>query len=806
MSETKKWAAVCCLISLSVISCFAQKPSQGSIAGYVVEKSSDKPLEFVQIILNKTKDSTFVSGTVSDGKGKFLFEKVPFGEYRIVYSFIGFENTKTSVLKVSSGSNKLNLGKLYIAETVKALGEVEVTGQKSTFVNLIDRKTFNVGQDLMSKTGSLSDLLQNVPSVQVDIDGNVSLRGSENVTILINGKPSAMMNLNRAAVLQQIPANSIEKVEIITNPSAKYKPDGTSGIINIVLKKNKNLGLNGNASANAGNDNRYNGNLAMNYNPGKVNIFGNAGVRQDDRKRINDISTQTYSNGMESSSVINHSESHGRPISYIGGVGADFKANDRNRLGLSLNYNYRYQEQNDPSVYTVYNNSIKVEDYNRNRFLPETETDLEFSSFYQHNFGKEGHELNVNFTKSHTTEFEDNYYTNIYRLPSSYIFYDNMFYHHSNNTSQLLAEYANPLSDDSKLEAGYEFDFLNNDMDLHRDTTAINQNLFFFDSSRSNRFIHSERTHVLYGTYEKDLNKFSFMVGLRGEITATSADLATKNSVINSNYNRLYPSLHTSYKLSDKNEFQFNYSHRIRRPEDEELNPFPEYQDLRNVRVGNAYLKPEDIHSFELGYKFKKGATTFLSTIYSRFNINGITSITKVSGDTLISTLENLAKSKSAGLELILSTTLGKVATINLSSNIFYRTIDASELGYSSNKSNISLLLSGSVGINLSKSTVWQLNSVYTGEQITPQGKRLPSFVLNTGMKQEVFKKKAAFLFTISDVLNSLTQKSIIDTPDIQRQENRKRTARIIYCGFTYNFGNSGKKQNGENPKYDNSL
>ena len=806
MFKTKNWLAVCYLICLSAFNSFSQKPIQGSISGYVIEKSSDKPLEFVQVILKKAQDSTFVSGTVSDSKGKFSFEKIPFGDYRINYSYIGFENTQTKVLKVSASASKLNVGRLYIAETVKALGEVEVTGQRSTFVNFIDRKTFNVGQDLMSKTGSLSDLLQNVPSIQVDIDGNVSLRGSENVTILINGKPSAMMNLNRAAVLQQIPANSIEKVEIITNPSAKYKPDGTSGIINIVLKKNKNLGLNGNASANAGNNDRYNGNLAMNYNPGKVNVFGNAGVRQDDRRRINDISTQTYLNGKESSSVVNHSESHGRPISYIGGLGADFKVNDLNRVGASINYNYRYQEQNDHSVYTVYDNSLKSEDYNRNRFLPETETDLEFTSFYQHNFGKEGHELNVNYTTSHSTEHEDNYYTNLYRLPSSYTFYDNMFYHHSNNESQFLAEYANPLSEDSKLEAGYELDYRNNDMDLHRDTTAINQNKFFFDSSRSNRFIHSETTHVLYFTYEKELDKFSYMVGLRGELTATRANLATKNKVINSNYNRLYPSLHTSYKLSEKNEFQFNYSHRIRRPEDEELNPFPEYQDLRNVREGNSYLKPEDIHSFELGYKFKQGATTILSTIYTRFNYNGITSITKVSGDTLISTLENLAKSRSAGLELILSTTLGKVATLNLSSNTFYRTIDASELGFGTNKSNVSVLLSGSVGINLTKSTVWQLNSVFNGAQLTPQGKRLPSFVLNSGLKQEVFKKMAAFIFTISDVLNSLTQKSMIDTPEIQRQENRKRTARIIYCGFTYNFGKSGKKQNGDNPKYDNSL
>jgi outer membrane receptor protein involved in Fe transport len=806
MTETKKRIIICGILFLSIFNVYSQKPIQGSITGLIIERSSDKPLEFAQIILLKAKDSTFVQGTVSDNKGKFSFDKIPFGEYRISYSFIGFEKTETSLLKVSAAESKMNLRKLYIAETNKTLGEVEVTGRRSTFVNSIDRKTFNVGEDLMSKTGSLSDLLQNVPSIQVDIDGNVSLRGSDNVTILIDGKPSAMMNLNRAAVLQQIPANSIEKIEVITNPSAKYKPDGTAGIINIVLKKNKSLGMNGNASANVGNDSRYNGNVAMNFNPGKFNVFGNLGFRQDDRKRLNDVSTQTYSNGVETSSINNHSESHGRPYSFIADLGADFKVDDKNRFGLSANYNYRYQEQSDQSVYLVDSNSVRQEDYNRNRFLPETETDLELATFFQHNFGKEGHELNVNYTSSHTTENEDNYYSNIYRVPASETYYDNMFYHHWNNVSQLLAEYSNPLSKDSKLEAGYELDNLRNDQDLHRDTTAFNKTVFATDKSRSNRFVRSEMTNVLYVTYERDYDKFSYMVGLRGEITTNSANLVTKNTVINNQYNRLYPSLHTSYKFTDQHEMQFNYSHRIRRPEDEQLNPFPEYQDLRNVRQGNPYLLPEDIHSFELGYKYKKGVTTFLSTVYCRFNFNGITTISRVNGDTIVSTLENLAESKSAGLELILSTSFGKFATLNLSTNTFYNTIDASTLGYSSNKSAVSSLISGNVGINLSKSTVWQLNSVYTGGQLTPQGKRLPSFVLNTGLKQEVFKKKGAIILTVSDVFNSLTNKSTIDTPDLQRQENRKRTARIIYCGFTYNFGGSGKKQNGDALKYDNKM
>jgi len=806
MFRVKNWVVICWVILAFQTTLIAQKQVPGTVTGFIFEKDSDKPLEFAQVILKKAKDSTFVQGAVTDSKGKFLFEKVPAGDYRISYSFIGFGNGKSGPFNLGAGTTKLNLGKIYLAESTKTINEVEVTGRKSTFVNSIDRKTFNVGEDLMSTTGSLSDLLQNVPSVQVDIDGNVSLRGSDNVTILINGKPSAMMNLDRAAVLQQIPANSIEKIDVITNPSAKYKPDGTSGIINIVLKKNKSLGLNGNASANVGNDSRYNGNLTINYNPGRWNFFGNAGLRQDTRQRITDISTQTYLNGLETSSVINHAVSGGRPVSYIGGLGTDFKLNDKNRLGVSANYNRRVQKQNDISVYTVDTFKVREEDYNRNRYQPQTETDLELAGNWQHNFGRDGHDLNINYTNSYTRELENDYYINIFRIPANQYNYDNVFYDRANHESQFLAEYSNSFSKESKLEAGFELDRLQNDMNLHRDTTAMNQNLLVMDVSRSNHFIRSEQTSVLYVTFEHKYGKFGFLAGLRGEVTNTSANLVTKNVVIDNNYNRLYPTLHTSYEISERHQLQLNYSHRIRRPEDEQLNPFPEYQDPRNIRSGNPNLKPEDIHSVELGYQFKIKSLTFITTAYCRFNLNGITTITKVNGDTLVSTLQNLSKSSSAGLEFILSATVGKLATVNISSNTFYNVIDASALGYTTSKSDVSLTLNGSIMVNLAKSTAFQISSIYTGEQLTPQGRKLPSFVLNTGLKQDILKKRAAILLTVSDLFNSMKFRSEIDTPDLKRFEDRKRSARILYCGFTYNFGHSGKKQKESTLKFDNQL
>jgi outer membrane receptor protein involved in Fe transport len=309
---------------------------------------------------------------------------------------------------------------------------------------------------------------------------------------------------------------------------------------------------------------------------------------------------------------------------------------------------------------------------------------------------------------------------------------------------------------------------------------------------------------VLYGTYEAEFEKFGFLAGLRAEEAFLDANQVTTDTVIKNNYFRIYPSLHLTYKLTDLHELQLNYSHRIRRPEGDDLNPFPEWADPYNLRIGNPHLKPADVHSVEFGYQYRKNKTTFLSTAYYRYTYNGMTDIVKFINDTVkLTTRENLTRSSSAGLELVFSTELSNLVTLNLSTNTYYNSIDASSLGYSSNKSIISWSANLSAGINLSKSSVLQVTSNYVAETLTPQGKQLPAFVLNTGFKQELFKNKVALIITVSDVFNSLKNRTLIDTPEIYENITRRRSARIIYAGITYTFGNQKKKKEIE---YDNRL
>jgi len=806
MTLTFKLLSVLTIIWISITNLSAQQQGQGSVSGIIFEKTSNKPLEFANVILRSNSDSSKFQGTVTGKKGEFAFDKLAFGEYKVVYSFIGFDKVETPVFTLSPKQNKLNLGKLYINESTAALGEVSIIAQRSTFVNSIDRKTFNVGQDVMSKTGSVSELLQNVPSVQVDIDGNVSLRGVGNVMFLINGKPSALMGTNYAAVLQQMPASSIEKIEIITNPSAKYKPDGTSGIINIVMKKDKSLGLNGLVSVNAGNDNRYNGNFSLNYNPGKINVFGSYSIRQDDRLRYSNDYRKHFISNYDNINYINViSSDHSRPLSHIFRTGADYKINTHNTIGLTGSYNYRsyIRHANDANLWQGTDLSV-TKDYDRSRRDPEFEKDIEFSGNYVHSFSKEGHELTVDFTTSVSNEQEDNHYTNTYRVPVISPSYDNTLIKQGGNESQFSMEYVNPISNGKKFEAGYLLESAKSNSDFFGEFLNTSTGLWVKDIAKSNDFIYNETIHVLYGTYEQEFKKFSFLAGLRAEEAFLNANQVTTDTIIKNNYFRIYPSLHLSYKLSEMNELQLNYSHRIRRPEGgEDLNPFPEWQDPYNLRIGNPHLKPADIHSVEFGYQYKKNKTTFLSTVYYRYTYNGMTDIVKFINDTVkLTTRENLSKSRSAGLELVLSTEIGDLATLNLSTNTYYNSIDATSLGYSSNKSIISWSANLSAGINLSKSSVLQITSSYVAETLTPQGKQLPTFVMNTGFKQELFKRKLALIMTVSDVFNSLKNRTLIDTPELYEKIIRRRSARIIYAGFTYTFGNQKKKE----LEFDNRL
>ena len=768
-----------------------QTKSTGKITGIIVEKSNGYPIEYASIQLFKTSDQTPVEGTISDSKGNFSISNVALGEYSIAISFMGFEKLELPNINLTKEQPLLNLGKISLVTSSVAVDEVTVEGKRSSYTQTIDKKIFNVGDDLTSSSGSVSDLMQNIPSLQVDIEGNVSLRGSENVQILINGKPSAMMGKNRAMVLQQLPASSIERIEIITNPSAKYKPDGTAGIINLKLKKERKEGFNGAITSNVGNQNRYNSNLALNYNKGGVNVYGSYGIRLDRRDRFSkDNYIRTDSLTREKNYQFQSIDSKARPTSQIAQTGIEWEINDKNSMEASVNYNYMSFTRIDTAVTRNLDQyQAPTNNYDRYRNDVEYEKELEWAAKYTRKIGEE-QELTVDFTHNSSKEQEDNKFTNRYLFPVKPNSKDNTLIWQANTENLLRVNYLRPRGKDAELELGYELQADKSDLNFKAEY-LLGTN-WMPDKVKSNKFLFDETIHALYATDKQSFGKFGVMAGLRAEQSLITSHLITIDSVVTNNYFSVYPTLHTSFNFSDASQWQLNYSKRIRRPEGDDLNPFPEYRDVYNVRAGNPNLKPEQIHSIETGYLYHKGANTYSATLYYRYAYNKMTEITRFLNDSvLLSTKENLSSSSATGAEAIFNRVFGKIATINLNVNGYLSKLDASNLGYSGLKTSFSWNAALNTNFNITKLMMVQLNTRYTSTIQTPQGDRQPTFIMNAGARYEVFKRKASIMFTVSDLFDSYRNRTIINTSELHREMESRRAPRILYVGFSYRFGST---------------
>ena len=777
------------------------------VSGTVIDKISQKPVEFVNVMLTG-KDSTVVKGTVTDKKGRFSLTDIDPGTYKISFTYIGYAIPETQRLVITNDQKAIQLGTIELVNRATALGEVVVTGKKSMLRTSIDRKVYQVSQDLMSKSGSASDILKNVPSVEVDIEGNINLRGSGEVMILINGRPSPLMGKNRAEILQQLPANSIERIEVITNPSARFRPDGTSGIINIVLKKNTNTGITGNLVGNIGNKQRSNGSLNLNYKKRKFNSYITYNIRQDERNRYNELNRAYFdTTGKVSSYYTENGKLKARPLSHLLNGGIDYTLDEKNSIGLSASYVPSGLTRNDlvQRYYSDKNNQLTSQ-FNRTRYAPATEYEKDITAYWQHNFKEEEHELRVEATLSSQSEEEKNYYNNFYIYPPQRSIPDNNWVNELEKNQQLTVDYVKPLSEKSKLELGYAGSFIQQDIDFYVEDFDTILNKFIPNNLRSNRFLYNESVHAFYGTYQHVFNAFSFSLGLRAEAAHTKVNLLTKDSIINNSYFQLYPTLPLAYELK-KGEVQLNYSRRVNRPDGDEMNPFPEYVDPLNLRAGNPTLLPEYIHSIELGYQLKGDKFSFVPSIYYRYTYNSFTTVTKPINDSvLLTTRENLANDQSAGVEFIVSANTEKFFSANLSTNIFYNTIKADNLGFLQKKSIVSFSTNFISTFTFTPLTQLQLSCNYRSARQTAQGKFFPTFVMNMGARQDLFKKKLAITLTLSDIFKTLQQKATLNTGYFNQTAITTRDARVLYIGFSYRFGSSAKKPVAEKMQFDNNL
>ncbi len=762
-----------------------------TLSGRIVVSTSKEPLPGATVAIYHQQDSVLKDGTVSDSTGLFKITALPKGNYNLKISFIGF--VSDTIYGITLTQNK-DLGTIRLKPSKILLNEVSVHAEKALLIDHLDKKVYNVSKDVFAEASSAMEILQNIPSVTVGINGSITLRNTANITFFINGKPSALLRRKASTVLQQIPASAIKRIEIITNPSAKYRPDGVGGIINIILKKGTKQGLNGEVSAHVGNEQRENASVNLNYGTKKFKVYGNYSIRHsngtvlytDNRIYKDSLSGKTASYYHEKGSSKTNALAHN---AY---AGLNYKINKYNTLELSGSFFHQRSWHNGyAGIRALDVMGQPLYSFTNHPTNNELEEEGEIDFTYDHVFkSNEDHTLSVEANRSAYNEKEDKWFYQTYTFPDPQEITNHFISHKSGNQEEVKVDYSLPIGENGTFESGYSGEFIFDDISYFRDT-------------KSNRFLFQQQIHALYALYGHSFEKFSFQAGLRAEQARVTSHLVIPtDSLFSQHYFKLFPTLHLGYKISGKMQLTLSYSKRINRPDADGMNPHPEYSDPRNAEAGNPHLKPEQVHSIELGWQYKNKNYSVTSALYYRYKYDAFTGIFTNIGDSVaMYTTVNLNTRQSAGIETTLSGKLFHLWNYNLTADIFYTTINASNLGYT-NKSSISGSLKGYSLFKIAKSTFIQLSAYYYFPSITPQGKRKPYIYCNIGLKQNLFKNKATITLTGTDVFHTYKINYQVVSAALDQTTTIMRKQPVFYLGFVWRFNNYKDK---EKLKYEES-
>jgi outer membrane receptor protein involved in Fe transport len=673
------------------------------------------------------------------------------------------------------------------ADAPTAVEGVTVTSDSTAMRTSIDRRSYSVANDLTAKTSSIADALRNIPSVEVDVQGNVSLRGDPNVTIMIDGKPSSMFNGDgKADALQQMPADQIDRVEVMTNPSAAYRPDGTAGIINLITKKTHKPGATGSFKLNVSPNNRYNTGLSGNLVKGKLTLSGEAGYRYDRQKFWSSDERETT----PLVGVPAHTQQDGAFVNDGGAVnlrgGLDYNLTPKDRLSAEVRFRGMDYDADGVESFTDLTASPAGPVYTRASSAGMKRDNSAVSGDWRHQFKGSEHELDAHL-EYEVTDFQRDGTAFIDNTSAADV-YESYGFGSDQDRVNFKLDYTRPMPDEAKLKTGLDFEVVDNDYDNHGSTgpTAADQTV---DPRRTNRFLYSQDVYAGYVTYERPFGDFTVLGGLRAEQVEIRTNQVTTTQKDDNAYFHLYPSLHMGYTLTQSQTLTANYSKRVQRPQSQDLNPYPIYQDPKNFFAGNPDLKPQITDSYELGYQYRKGPASYLATLYYRESRDGVTNVVRNLGDgVFLTTRENLAKSRNGGLELVANGRLTPKLSYNVSGNAYWNEIQSTTLGVAGTRSGTTLTGRGSVSWQATPKDFFQLNGFTSGKRLTPQGYREPISMLNLGYRRKV-NDKLNFVVTANDVLDSFKDNATLDTPTLQQRVERRVDVRAVFFGFTYALG-----------------
>ncbi len=755
----------------------------GSISGMVVDKQTQTPMEYANVVLYSAKDSTMVTGAITNAKGAFSFSDVPFGRYFMKLIFLGYEERTLSPIMVNPKKIDVVLDPIELEPDAQSIQEVEIAAQRSEVLFKLDKKVVTVGSNLNSTGGSAVDALENTPSVSVDVEGNVSLRGSSNFRVFIDGKPSPFSGSD---ALEMIPVSTIDQIEIITNPSAKYDPEGTAGIINVITKKNSMDGVSALVNLTGDTQGAYGGDFIVNMNRGNANFY--LGGNYNERVMIGEFQRETQ-NYFADSTFITEGDGERKGSRGSQGIrlGMDYKISASDdfsavltygRRGFNSNHVTRYYEWSEPGFDTTESRALA--------FGSRMNENVQLNLDYKHRFNNEGHELKASLsTKTGYGESRDASEQNalVSDAPMNTI----------ENTEgggdqdlRINLDYSLPLTGGIKLETGYQ-----SNMEWQDELFGVEfigpTGSFFLDSTLDSEYLRNIQS--VYGIFSHELNRFSYQLGMRGEYTDRSMKNRDTGASFDVNRFDWFPSIHASYQLPADQQVQASYSRRIQRPRNHELEPFQTYRDAFTIWAGNPSLLPEMTDSYELSYQKKLGTSFISLDLFHRTNHDLMQRVRQVYDEnTILMTMDNVGKDYSTGSELMFNLNLNPWWNFNLSGSGYHYKID-SELIQTYNES-FNWNARTRQTFRLAKNVRFQLDGYYVSNSVTAQGESIGFFMLGSALRMNFLENRLSVTFQMRDILYSAKWEFIDIQDDFTSRVLFRRNGQVLQVNLTYKINN----------------
>ena len=776
------------------------------MSGIITDAESSEPLPYATVsVYNRNGD--LADGGIADENGVFKLNLPP-NDYSLNFEYIGFESV---TIDIKPYPNNINIGTVKLISSFDSLEGVDVVGQSAEVEIRLDKRVYNVSKNNLIRGGTVSDVLENVPSVSVDIDGNIELRGNNNVRILVDGKPSGLIGLGGIDALTRLPAESIEKVEVITSPSARYQAEGTTGIINIILAKRFLKGLNGVFNLSAGRNDTYSGSANLNYRKGKFNFFTNSGY-SDRTNKGRAVQDNVYTDPLESvERYVEERQFNRRRQGFNVNIGLDYQMTEKTSLTMSYLTNDRDGDDstiNEQSQYQI--DGVLV----TNRYEKEIdrEDSNQFSVDFEHQFNKQGHKLTATLQTEKNDETETSDINSFFEngQPSDDSEINRTVENQERNLAQL--DYVFPIDKNTQFEAGYRGTDNKRKIDFEVQIIDENDNATV-DENLSNVLDFEQEVHALYSQYGKKFNTFSFLAGLRFENTRIFVEQLDSSSPLNNkSYNDYFPTLNLGWEISPTASITLGYNRRISRPNAWTLNPFQSRSSKTSYFQGNPKLDPSYSNGIDIGYlkQFKK--VTLNSSVYYRKSTDAVSRVAIVTDETVfVNGIEtpvirrlpiNLGTEEQFGVEFNTSLRLIKGMRTNASVNFFRRIEKGNYQGISYDSNNTSWSGNLSNSYRLPFAVQSQFSVRYRGPNESSFGKSKGFLYTDLALSKDILNDNATINFRFSDLFNTGKYDYQTITPVAVTDGIYQRREPTYTLTFTYRFRQEKNRQRGRRGSY----